>query len=133
MVVPNDWDLSSAELFIDGVNFKDLPVQPKLHQQQSLSMDPRAMLPAYGIVVPYKVDHDAPCSTAILANLFNPTSSRNKPKSSANPGDVGDGKDSTGLLFQCCQPSVAAKDDFAEVPAVALSSELPRMPRRIEI
>lgn len=60
VVLPNDWDLSSAKLLVDGNCFSDLTVKAPEREEQALSMDSIAFQHTYGIAVPYKIDHTAP-------------------------------------------------------------------------
>lgn len=69
VIVPNDWDLSTARFYIDGTDFLDLPVTPQSSRSEPpLSMDPLVLMQSYGIAVPYKVDHTAPSGIAYLAH-----------------------------------------------------------------
>jgi hypothetical protein len=58
--LPKDWDLSAAKLLVDGVQFTELPIRVPEREEQQLCMDPVALQNAYGISVPYKIDHTAP-------------------------------------------------------------------------
>lgn len=61
VIVPNDWDLSTAQFIIDGTDFRQLRVLPQSHrEEQALRMEPQVMSQSYGITVPYKVDQTAP-------------------------------------------------------------------------
>jgi hypothetical protein len=84
VIVGNDWDLSTAQFFIDGNNFRDLPVKPLSEPEEAaLSMSPMAMLQSYGITVPYKVDHAAPSGIAGMAqNIL--TSARDSQKAASS-------------------------------------------------
>jgi hypothetical protein len=74
VVLPNDWDCSSAKLFVDGVHFTKLPVKVPEREEQELTMDPLALQGTYGITTPYKVDYSAPSDlmafTQSLMNRF---------------------------------------------------------------
>jgi hypothetical protein len=59
--LPNDKDLRSAELVVDETDFRALPVKPEAHAEENLSVHPDAFKLTYGTVVPYKVNHMAPC------------------------------------------------------------------------
>jgi hypothetical protein len=59
VALPNDWDFSSAKLFIDDVPFTALPVKQPDREEQPLAMDPLALQRTYEILTPYMVDHSA--------------------------------------------------------------------------
>jgi hypothetical protein len=65
--IPNDWDFRNARLCIDSLCFSELPVKSAQHEEQPLSMEPRALIHTYGITTPYKVDLTAPNTFAVLA------------------------------------------------------------------
>lgn len=69
VTVLNDKDLRTAEFFIDGQHFRELPVKKpqSFRQEDSLSISPSELLQSYGIAVPYKVDRMAPSGIACLA------------------------------------------------------------------
>jgi len=64
--LPNDMDLRSAELCVDKVDFRQLPVKPEGHSEANLSVSPEAFKLTYGIAVPYKVNHEAPCGVFVM-------------------------------------------------------------------
>lgn len=94
--LPNvtDWDLNKAQFFIDGKDFRELPVVPQgqAFQDPPLSMDPRAMNNLYGISVPYKVDLLAPSGITAMAN-------------NAAAVAVETHKAATGFFQWCCESS----------------------------
>jgi len=96
IIIPNDRDLTTAQFFIDGVDFRQLPMKPTV-QESSLSMDPSVMLQSYGINVPYKVDPDAPSNLALLTNsiLVVPEGTKQA---------------AAGLFASCCGASSVAPD-----------------------
>merc|ERR1712037_59886 len=65
--LPNDKDLRSAELLVDETDFKALPLKPQAHSEENLSVHPEAFKLTYGIIVPYKVNHMAPCGIFVMA------------------------------------------------------------------
>jgi hypothetical protein len=68
VTIPNDWDFSSARLFVDSVPFTELPVEAQRYEEPELNTTPMALLHSYGIATPYMVDRTAPSSAMILAN-----------------------------------------------------------------
>lgn len=69
VVVPKDRDLSRAQFFIDGTDFRDIKLAPQFYRdEQTLCMSPQVMTQSYGITVPYKVDHAAPGGIVHLTN-----------------------------------------------------------------
>jgi hypothetical protein len=59
--VSNESDLRQTELYIDGKDFRELPMKsPSYLHEPPLSMSPTAFLESYGITVPHKVDASAP-------------------------------------------------------------------------
>jgi hypothetical protein len=67
IVIPNDHDFSTAQFFVDAIDFRELPMKP-LYEEAPISMDPRVMTATYGIQVPYKVDPNALSNIAVMAN-----------------------------------------------------------------
>jgi len=103
VIIPNDWDLSTAQFVIDGCNFRDLHVKPLSEPQESaLSMNPTAMLQSYGITVPYKVDHSAPSGIASMAHSILATAQTSR-------------KSASSFLSWCYEPSVMPD---SELPAI---------------
>jgi len=82
--LPNDMDLRSAELMVDDVDFRSLPIKPEAHSEENLSVHPEAFKLTYGILVPYKVNHMAPCGIFAMAKDIAPGRRRN-----AAPGWLG--------------------------------------------
>jgi hypothetical protein len=71
VVLPNDWDFSSAKLFIDDAPFTALPIKQPDREEQALAMDPVALQRTYDILTPYMVDHSAPSDLeAFTKNLI---------------------------------------------------------------
>jgi len=75
VVIPNDWDFSTgicradtAQLFIDGQAFCELPVVMPKHEEPNLKLDARALLQMYNITTPYVVDPTAPSSIVVMTN-----------------------------------------------------------------
>lgn len=75
VVIPNDWEFSTgicradtAQLFIDGQAFSNLPMVMPKHAEPNLTIDPRALMHLYGIATPYVVDPSAPNSLVVLTN-----------------------------------------------------------------
>jgi hypothetical protein len=68
VVIPNDHDFTTAQLFLDGAAFTELPMAPQAHEEPHLTMEPLALLHSYGISTPYKVDQEAPSNLTSLAN-----------------------------------------------------------------
>jgi hypothetical protein len=68
VTIPNDWDFSSARLFIDNVPFTELATEAQRYEEPELNTTPMALLHSYGIATPYMVDRSAPSSAMLLAN-----------------------------------------------------------------
>lgn len=68
VAIPNDWDFSTARLFIDGTHFAELPMEDEQHQEKRLTMTPMALMQSYSITTPYMVDPNACSSMMMLAN-----------------------------------------------------------------
>jgi hypothetical protein len=68
VTIPNDWDFSSARLFVDNVPFTELAMEAQRYEEPELNTTPMALLHSYGIATPYMVDRNAPSSTMLLAN-----------------------------------------------------------------
>jgi len=94
--IPNDRDLTTAQFFIDGVDFRQLPMKP-LCEEPTLSMNPAVMLQSYSIKVPYKVDMDAPSNFALLTN-------------SILGVPAGTQQVATGFFASCCCANSVAPD-----------------------
>lgn len=67
VVVSNEGDFTSAQLWVDGSEFKELPMRPE-YEEQPIVMEPRVLTATYGIAVPYKVDPNAPSTFVSMAN-----------------------------------------------------------------
>merc|ERR1711988_756664 len=95
VIVPNDRDLSTAQLFVNGSNFRELRVMSEsVREEPSLCMDPMVMTQSYGITVPYKVDHSAPSGIVCLTNQVLAQAETGK-------------KAAAGFFAWCCQSSAA--------------------------
>jgi len=68
VTIPNDWDFSTARLFIDGVHFAELAMENEKHKEENLTMTPMSLLQSHSISTPYMVDRDAPGSMMMFAN-----------------------------------------------------------------
>jgi len=75
VVIPNDWEFSTgicradtAQFFIDGNAFGELPVVLPQHEEPNLKLDVRALLHLYNIATPYVVDQAAPSTMAVMTN-----------------------------------------------------------------
>merc|ERR1719162_262659 len=68
VAIPNDWDFSTARLFIDGTHFAELPMEDEQHQEKCLKMTPMSLMQSYSITTPYMVDPSASSSMMMLAN-----------------------------------------------------------------
>lgn len=102
VVIPNDWDLTTAQFFIDGAPFNELPMKPEHHEEPNLKVGPLAMLHSYGITTPYKVDKNAPSNIMVLANqVFEKTHDS--------------GKVAGGLFARCCDCSTVVKEDTKRI------------------
>jgi len=109
ITIPNDWDLSSAQLWIDGKNFRELPVRPDSSRKEaSASLSPMVMSQTYGIVVPYKVDHAAPSGIVCLAQNLLASAEDSK-------------KTAAGFFAWCYTPTVTT--DVVEVHAQSIVGE----------
>jgi len=99
--VPNDWDFSSAQFFIDGFDFKDMVITTQSQlQETTLSMDPMVLHQSYGISVPYKVDYMAPSGLAYLSNqIF----------AHAETG-ISQGKNAASGFFAWCRPAAPSTE-----------------------
>jgi len=98
VVLANDWDFTTAKLFIGGRPFTELPPKPPHYEEPNLTIDPLAMQHSYGITIPYKVDKNAPSNIVVLANQV--------------LGKVDDGRKATGGFFdRCCDCSIVDKED----------------------
>lgn len=62
----NDMDMRTATFTIDSQDFRELPTRSPLHEENSISISPQALNLTYGILVPYKVNHEAPCGIFAL-------------------------------------------------------------------
>lgn len=60
VTMPDDKNLHTTELFLDGVNFKALTPVADEHTEENLSIDVQAMQMSFGLNVPFKVNKDAP-------------------------------------------------------------------------
>jgi hypothetical protein len=98
VTIPNDWDFTSAQLFVDGTPFVELPMVPQEHEEQNLTMTPMAMLHSYGIATPYKVDKHAPSNISALANQILVKAVDGK-------------KVAGGFWARCCNVASVVKDD----------------------
>lgn len=67
IVIPNEWDFSTARFSVDGVPFTELPLKTQMHAEPNLEIEPRVLLHGYGIATPYKVDYNAPSNMAVFA------------------------------------------------------------------
>jgi len=68
VTIPNDWEVSSARLFIDKIPFTELPMEVQRYEESALSTTPLALLHTYGISTPYMVDRSAPNNMMMLAS-----------------------------------------------------------------
>mmetsp|Transcript_50000 Transcript_50000/g.88045 ORF Transcript_50000/g.88045 Transcript_50000/m.88045 type:complete len:566 (+) Transcript_50000:77-1774(+) len=57
----DDMDMRTATFTVDSQDFRELPPRTPLHEEENISMSPQALNLTYGILVPYKVNHAAPC------------------------------------------------------------------------
>jgi hypothetical protein len=101
VVLPNDWDFSHAKLLVDGVQFSELPIRMPEREEQELCMDPVAFQHAYGITVPFKIDHTAPSDLQAFAQNL------------VVKAHVGKGiAENIGCQWlRCCTASSAVKDE----------------------
>jgi len=63
-------DLRTAELIVDGVNFRDLPMKQETSKEDDLSTSAEVLHMTYGVVVPYKINEEAPCGIEAYAGKF---------------------------------------------------------------
>jgi len=109
VMLPNDWDLSSAKLLIDERQFTELPVKVPEREERTVAMDPVALHHTYGITTPYKVDHTAPDDLVAFT------------KKLMEKADVG--KEVAGCIgvqwWQNCTGCSTAKDEVAIGSALA--------------
>jgi hypothetical protein len=126
--VPNDWDFSSAQFFIDGIDFKNMIIMPQSQlQETTLSMDPMVLSQSYGISVPYKVDYMAPSGLAYLSNqlLVHAETGISQSKTvasgffewcrpSAKVPDTTSTKDSDSFFGHCYRPTVLKEEVISE-------------------
>merc|ERR1719491_319722 len=68
VTIPNDWDFSTARLFIDGTHFAELPMEAEKREENCLKMTPMSLMQSYSITTPYMVDPNASSSMMMLAN-----------------------------------------------------------------
>lgn len=75
VLIPNDWEFSTgicradtAQFFIDGTAFGELPVVMPKHEEPNLKLDARALQQLYNITTPYVVDHAAPSTMMVMTN-----------------------------------------------------------------
>jgi len=108
VVIPNERDLSSAQFFINGVAFRDLDLKPQSeYHEPVLSMAPRVLQQSYGIAVPYKVDHAAPCGILRMTKHI--------------PAQIESTKQTASNFFAwCCEASSSLS---AEVPDIVCMDE----------
>mmetsp|Transcript_2587 Transcript_2587/g.4707 ORF Transcript_2587/g.4707 Transcript_2587/m.4707 type:complete len:488 (-) Transcript_2587:118-1581(-) len=59
VVVPDDRDISTAVLTVDGVDFEGLPAKLQLHQEPNYEAPVHTLQQDFGVHVPYKVNEDA--------------------------------------------------------------------------
>mmetsp|Transcript_57038 Transcript_57038/g.104329 ORF Transcript_57038/g.104329 Transcript_57038/m.104329 type:complete len:550 (-) Transcript_57038:336-1985(-) len=57
----DDMDMRTATFTVDSQDFRELPPRTPLYEEENISMSPQALNLTYGILVPYKVNHAAPC------------------------------------------------------------------------
>merc|ERR1719401_172810 len=95
--IPNILDLTTAMIYVDEQRFQDMTVGQSRQEEKTLSrreetlrLEPRALLGSYGISAPYKVDVNAPTSLTLLSASM---------KSGA-----------CGLFGQCCGGSTRVED-----------------------
>jgi hypothetical protein len=67
IVIPNEKDFRTAVFGIDKKHFQELTTISPHHEDKPLTLEPRALMHAYNISVPYKVDEEAPSNLAILS------------------------------------------------------------------
>jgi hypothetical protein len=105
VALPNDWDFSSAKLFIDGAHFTELPVNVPEREEKAVAMDPLVLEHTYGITAPYKVDHSAPSGLLALTQHL--------------VGDVDVSRGVVGWIgcpsWQNCGAGSSVKDEVVEV------------------
>jgi hypothetical protein len=112
VIVPNDRDLTTATFYIDGKEFRELPLMRLSHQEPGLSITPTAMLNSHGIKVPYSVDYTAPSN---LENLTKHILTRAQTQAQSSQ------KVASGLFTWCCNSAVGARAVEA-IPAEGLES-----------
>jgi len=104
VVIPNDWDFSTgicradtAQLFIDGQAFCELPVVMPKHEEPNLKLDARALFQMYNITTPYVVDPTAPSSIVVMTNTVLEQADVHRQAATQAV---------TGLWRGCCAPPV---------------------------
>jgi hypothetical protein len=70
LILSDESNLTLAELFVDGVDFRQLPLKRAQRAEERLQISTQAFQLTYGVTVPYKVNEQA--STGLSA-LFNGT------------------------------------------------------------
>merc|ERR1712194_943743 len=98
VLIPNDKDFTSAQLFLDGTLFQDMCMKSPEHEEPKLSINPMALMSSYGISVPYKVDLSAPSNMASLVNSV--------------LDKAGDSNKAVRGLFACCYESSSVANEL---------------------
>lgn len=62
-------DLSSATLHVDGVEYKELPLNPEGHAQGNITISPTVMVSQYHIQVPFKINKEAAAKGPAYNNI----------------------------------------------------------------
>jgi len=92
VTIPNDWDFSSARLYVDGTHFAELPASAEKYKEPTLTISPLSLLQSYGIATPYMVDREAPSTIMMLATQVFGKATDTK-------------KTASGLFGRCCNGS----------------------------
>lgn len=101
-------NLSNALLYVDGVEFRDLPLRPNAHDTGNISISPTAMTSQYQITVPYKVNREATPAAFNMNSLFNFGNSMGNQgyaqTNNPNDPDYANQGGFMGILAWCCAP-----------------------------